>query len=137
MITLNRFLTKTCPGNILSHHVHIIKTIKRPTEYLTAPLKRNEQNNINVLVVFSNGLVAKHVKEALGDSYEMDDIPLFIPRSIADVMRIPLVTVLDTHCDIETKEQVWKLHYYQPQNPSTSVFRQHMYNPTTFDENEN
>jgi hypothetical protein len=125
---------KLCPGNPLSHHVHIIRKKTRPTVYFTAPVGKSDTDCPNALIAISNPLVAKCILQDLGeDIYELDEVPLFIPRHISEVMSIPLSTIITTYCDISTKQQIWNIHHYTGQSLSTQLFRQHMVTPVDFE----
>jgi hypothetical protein len=76
------------------------------------------------MIVISNDILTKNIMQQLGDDYEYDEVPLFIPRHIAEMMRMPLVTILNNFCDIKTKEETWQVHFYLPKGCSTQQYRQ-------------
>lgn len=124
-IQITNLKTKLCPGNPYTHHVQMIRTRQIPRNYLTFPCPQNGTFE-NSMLVFSNDLIARHVLSQLGDEYEIEETALYIPRYISETMRLPLVTVLNTYCETDTKEQVWSAHFYTPQTPATQIFRQQM-----------
>ena len=64
----------------------------------------------------------------MGDGCEMEEVPLFIPRQITEVLALPIVTILNTYCRLSTKEQEWDIHMYTPNGMPVQVFREQMAN---------
>jgi hypothetical protein len=128
MIKLKNVQTRLCPGNVLTHHVQLVKTKKIPTQYFSLPLIKSDGESLKeyAMIVVSNETLTKTIMEQLGEDYEYDNVPLFIPRNIADIMRMPLVTILNNFCDISTKEEVWQVHFYLPKGFSTQQYRQYL-----------
>jgi hypothetical protein len=135
-LVLQKVNFKLCPGNPLIHHVHIIRKKTRPTVYLTLPIGNSGVINptlTNSLIAISNPLIANYLLKKFGeDIYELDEVPLFIPRHISEIMGMPLATILSTYCELDTKKQVWNIHHYTGPSLPTQIYKQHMVTPVDF-----
>lgn len=134
-LKLTNVRTRLCPGNPLHHHVQLIRTKTKPVSFYTSPISYKEEVD-NVLIAFSNDTIAKYTLQTLAETVPsqqtaliIDDIPMFIPMCIANTLRMQLVTVLNTYSDLETRMQVWHVHFYQPKALPTQMFRQLMSTP--------
>jgi hypothetical protein len=126
MFRIDKVNYKLVPGNIYTHHVTMYKRCTgngNKTLYHTMPIYDSSKKGINAMIVCSNPTIATYMKETLGPEYQPDYVPLFVPRHIAQVLTMPLVTLINTHCNIRTKLQEWDVHFYTPPHLTIQEFR--------------
>lgn len=66
----------------------------------------------NMVVVSANPTITKGI--VAGAECISEDCWLTVPKHIAGVMRIDMVILLNTYCDMKTRDQIWDLQYYTP-----------------------
>jgi hypothetical protein len=76
----------------------------------------------NVIIASTNSLITKYIFE-----HEKSCITerqwILVPRAISEAMRMDLVVLKNTFCDLATKDQCWEINYYIPSDMPAYIFR--------------
>ena len=118
-------------GNRFTDSVKMIRSRSLPRKYLMLPVGKDTSL---ALIVFSNPIISHDFFKNLecSEAYEIETTEVFLPRYIAEVMRVPMIDIVGTYCETDTKKQIWTTNYYAPPIPSTHVFRQQLQTSTTW-----
>ncbi len=116
---------KLCPGHPAFKTIHMfyrasLKKDEYQKHYLTLPYAQSK-NAYNVLVASDNTTIT----DALCHLYDInvEFQPLTVAKHLGEVMQMDVVVLLNTYCELKTKEQAWDLHYYKFPGTPTQVAR--------------
>lgn len=75
----------------------------------------------NIIITTNNDLISKEICK----EYNCIKDPQWItvPKHLSEVMRMDMVLLMNTYCNIINKEQYWDLYYYSPRGYSYVDFR--------------
>ena len=109
MLTLKKYCIKPCPG----HRMYVpVYFFTKDSGYLTCPFR----SNYNVFVTTNNDLIANEIKTIY--NCQSHKHPFLIPRSISEFLSLDLVLIMNTYCDLKTREQEYDLYYVIPSHVS-------------------
>ena len=115
MLTLNNILYRKFPGNNYKsvNLFHLKEVI--PKQYLSMPVKFNTESVIvaSLNEYFTSRVCEQHLECSPGAE------PMHIAKYLSEIMRMPILTVLNTYCTLHDKKEVYEVHFYVP--PSVSV----------------
>lgn len=113
---------KVCPGHPVHMPVHMfVRTQKKLKHYLTMPYHQSKSDKYNVLVTSSNSCISHHIMKKTRTKLESS--PITVAKHLGEVMQLDVVVLINTYCDIKTKQQAWDLYYYKPTCPTVAFTR--------------
>ena len=76
----------------------------------------------NLLITSNNPLISK----AISKEYDCDTETQWItvPKHISEILMVDMVVLMNTYCDLISREQYWDLYYICPPSIPLSTFRQ-------------
>lgn len=115
-IHLNNNYHRVCPGHPVSMPVHTFFRASKKTgkQYLTVPYSHPalQLEPYNVLVASCNSTISKALKAGL-KGVRIEHQPLTIAKHLGEVLQVDVVVVMNTYCDLASKEQAWDVYYHK------------------------
>lgn len=115
MISLSKAYIKPCPGH--RHYMPVYIFLKKDT-YLTVPYN----NQKNVLMTTNNENIVRKLVNADAEC-RAHSFPALVPRALSEEMGIDMVVVLNTYCELDTREEVYDLYYIVPTTRPVTIAR--------------
>ena len=127
-IHLTKNYHKVCPGHpayktIIMFYNATYKNTKYEKHYLTIPYS----NTNNVLITCDNTTITEAISLVYRTNLEFQ--PLTVAKHLSEVLQMDMVVLLNTYCELATKEQAWDLHYYKCPGIPTQIARSMLCDP--------
>jgi hypothetical protein len=110
MNILNNLLYRKFPGNnckyIKVFHLHT--NSNKLT--LSLPIKNDTES---VMIASLNDYATSQIIKSFPEC-SVEDEQLFLVNHKAEIMRMSLVTVVNVFCSLDTKQEVFEVHYFSP-----------------------
>lgn len=104
-------------------NVNTVQKNKNYKQILTQPFSTtiDKSNTKNVILCTNNHVISKE----LADYYacDIESHWLSIPKHMCELLHMDLIILLNTYCDITSKNQHWEVHYFVNQHVPEIVFR--------------
>lgn len=76
----------------------------------------------NMLITSANPLITKEICKQYKCKHEVEWIT--VPKHLSEVLMMDMVVLMNTYCDVSSKQQIWDLYYYVPSAIPLDSFRQ-------------
>lgn len=122
MLMLNNNYHRVSTGHPVFMPVHMfVRTAPgKPKEVMTAPYFHPNLSSepFNVLLTCNNTTISQYIKDSA--NVALEEQPLTVAKHMGEVMQIDVVVILNTYCEIPSKQQAWDMVYHKsPSTPPT------------------
>lgn len=121
-IRFDRFYCRRFEGHPTYAHVDMFyKSSHDQKHVLTQSFKRDfHQVPKNVVLISNNPTISAAIAHHYGCTTEVQW--LTVPKHVAEVLRMDMAILMNTYCDLKSREQCWDIHYHTPVGLPTSFF---------------
>lgn len=114
MMNFDKFTYRPYRGHPLYSYVSIFYKVKDGNKLILTKHFANDFNIIpkNVIIASSNDLIIKEI--CYNFACINDSQWITVSKHISDVLRMDMVLLMNTYCNIINKKQYWDLYYYTP-----------------------
>jgi hypothetical protein len=127
-VHLTKNYHKVCPGHPTFKTINMFYkasyiNCNYQKHYLTLPYA----NAQNVLITCDNATITEAISQMYDINLEFQ--PLTVAKHLGEVMQMDVVVLLNTYCELASKEQAWDLHYYKCPGIPTQIARLMLHHP--------
>lgn len=128
-LRFDRFMCRRYTGHPLHSKVDVFyKDFEGNKVILTKSFKKDFGNvSSNVLLSSNNHLISYAISKAF--NCKSENTWITIPKHLGNVLHMDFVVLMNTYCDVRSRDQIWDLCYYTSSVIPEAIFRLSLQHP--------